>query len=60
MMTGLTDAGSKRRQTVAAYGELLLAFQPRTIHTEHEYAQVQAEIDRLVDKDQLSLERDLS
>ena len=36
------------------YGELLLAFQPRTIQTEDEYKHVQREIDRLIDQDDLS------
>lgn len=36
------------------YGELLLAFQPRTIQTEEEYEHVQREIDRLIDQGDLS------
>jgi len=36
------------------YGELLLAFQPRTIQTEEEYKHVQREIDRLIDQSDLS------
>ena len=36
------------------YEALLSAFLPRTIQSEAEYNEVQAEIDRLIDKDELS------
>jgi HTH-type transcriptional regulator / antitoxin HigA len=38
----------------ASYGDLLSAFLPRPIKTEAEYAAIQAEVDRLIDRGDLS------
>jgi HTH-type transcriptional regulator/antitoxin HigA len=50
MTTGLTNLVVTHR----TYQDLLLAFLPRTIRNEAEFATVQREIDRLIDQDDLS------
>lgn len=51
----MTRGSIDNPETTQAYQQLLLAFSPRTIKTEADYAQVQAQIDRLIDKDDLSI-----
>lgn len=51
----MTHGSISNRETEQAYQQLLLAFSPRTIKSEADYAQVQAQVDQLIDKGDLSI-----
>ena len=50
----MTHGLMNNRESEQAYHKLLLTFSPRTIKTEAEYDEVQAQIDKLIDKGELS------
>ncbi|HMN27601.1 MAG TPA: hypothetical protein PKE45_05545 [Caldilineaceae bacterium] len=52
----MTTGSDHTKITHRSYQELLLAFPPRTINTEADYAAVQHELDRLVDIGELTVD----